>query len=126
MTRILIVADQRDFRATISASLQKRGFLVSEAADSRKAISTFTREAPEIALLDYDALGKKCLEVATQMLTIRSSTRLIVLAAPIDDLADMERIGVDILLRKPLTLKRLVESSTALSKMKPPLNIVAR
>lgn len=96
------------------------------ASDSKRAISTFTKEAPEICVLDLESLGKKCLEVASQMLTMRSSTRLILLVSRSADLDDFERIGVDILLRKPFPLENLVESAIALSKMKPPLDIIAR
>jgi len=126
MTRILVVGDRIDLRTTVSTSLQRHGFQVNGATDSRRAISTFTKEAPEIVVLDFESLGRKCLEVASQILTMRSSTRLIVLASRSADLGDMERIGVDILLTKPFPLENLVESAIALSKMKPPLTIIAR
>lgn len=126
MTRVLIVGDRMDLRTTIATSLQRHGFQVTTVADARKGISAFTKEAPEIAVLDLESLGNKCLETASQMLTMRSSTRLIVLSSRSADLDDMERIGVDILLTKPFPLETLVESAIALSKMKPPLNIVAK
>ena len=113
-------------RSTVSDALAKHGFQLFEASDSKKAIASFTKEAPEIVVLDYDSLGKKCLEVVTFILSMRSSTRIIVLAAPITELDDMERIGVDILLVKPFPLERLLKSTRALSKMKPPLKIIAR
>jgi DNA-binding response OmpR family regulator len=126
LARVLIVADRKDLHATVSVSLQRHGFVVTESNDVRRTVSAFAKEVPEIVVLDYDTLGKKCLEVASHILTIRPSTRLIVLAAPIDDLEDMERIGVDVLLIKPFPLERLLESALALSKIRAPLKIVAR
>ena len=126
MTRILVVADRKDFRSTVSDALQKHGFQLFEASDGQKAISSFTKDVPEIVVLDYDSLGKKCLEMVTFILSMRSSTRIILLAAPITDLDDMELIGVDILLIKPFPLERLLKGAKALSKMKPPMKIVAR
>ncbi len=52
----------------------KHGFQLSEASDGKKAISSFVNDAPEIVVLDYDSLGKKCLEVVTFILSMRSST----------------------------------------------------
>ena len=126
MTKVLIVGDQVDLRTTISTSLQRHGFKVSTAVDARKGMTAYAKEVPEIAILDFESLGDKCLETATQMLCLRSSTKLIVLASRSADLDGMERIGVDILLTKPFALETLVESAIALSKMKPPLNIVAK
>ncbi|MDG6906814.1 MAG: response regulator transcription factor [Nitrososphaerota archaeon] len=126
MTRILIVGDRADLRTTISISLQRHGFQISTASDARKAITAFTKEVPEITILDLESLGNKCIETASRMLTMRSSTKLIVLASRSADLDDMEQIGVDVLLTKPFPLETLVESVIALSKMKPPLNIIAK
>jgi CheY-like chemotaxis protein len=126
LTRVLLVADPKNLAPAVSDVLQKHGYQVSEATDSRRAVSCFTKEAPEIAVLDYASLGKHCLEVVSYILSNRSSTRIIVLVPSGEYLGDMERMGVDVLLVKPFPLERLLKSTKALSKMKPPMNIVAR
>ena len=50
--RVLIVDDEPDIRATVSAMLEIEGYDVSEAANGADALQVFEERAPDVILLD--------------------------------------------------------------------------
>ncbi len=50
--KILVVDDERDFRAIISRVLERAGYAVVTAVDGAQALSVFAAERPDMVLLD--------------------------------------------------------------------------
>ena len=50
--RVLIVDDEPDIRATVSAMLEIEGYDVDEAANGADALHAIERQAPDVILLD--------------------------------------------------------------------------
>src|SRR5678815_5820147 len=61
---ILVVDDDPEIVAMLSARLSKRGYKVSTASDGHKAIELAKRERPDVVLLDVMMPGKSGWEVA--------------------------------------------------------------
>ena len=61
---ILVVDDDPEIVAMLSARLSKRGYKVSTASDGNKAIELAKRERPDVVLLDVMMPGKSGREVA--------------------------------------------------------------
>src|SRR5882724_3819904 len=62
--RILVVDDDPEIVAMLSARLGKRGYTVSTAEDGNKALEVAKREKPDVVLLDVMMPGKSGWEVA--------------------------------------------------------------
>ena len=58
MALILIVDDDRRFRAMLRAMLTDAGHRVLEAGDGDSGVETFRRERPDVALVDIIMPGK--------------------------------------------------------------------
>jgi DNA-binding response OmpR family regulator len=50
--KLLVVDDEKDFRAIISRILERAGYEVVTAADGGEALAAFAKERPELVLLD--------------------------------------------------------------------------
>ena len=61
---ILVVDDDPEIVAMLSARLSKRGYKVSTASDGHKALELAKRERPDVVLLDVMMPGKSGWEVA--------------------------------------------------------------
>ncbi len=62
--KILVVDDDPEIVAMLSARLTKRGYTVSTANDGHKAIELAKKELPDVVLLDVMMPGKSGWEVA--------------------------------------------------------------
>src|SRR5256885_15036052 len=63
-TSILVVDDDPEIVAMLSARLNKRGYKVSTAVDGNAALEVAKRELPDVVLLDVMMPGKSGWEVA--------------------------------------------------------------
>ncbi len=61
--KLLLVDDEAEFRRITSATLSRRGFIVSEAADGEAALESIGREKPDVVLLDLKMPGMSGIEL---------------------------------------------------------------
>ncbi len=80
MGNILIVEDDPNIRKLVRVNLVKRGYTVSEAADSHQAMVRFQAEAVDLVLLDLVLPGLSGVDVCAWM-RARSDVPIIVLSA---------------------------------------------
>lgn len=89
-------------------------------------MSRFIESRPEVIILDYRMPGGNGLEAAAQILAMKPSAKIIMLTADGTVLEEAERIGIELFLEKPISLKRLLESVRTVVKLKPTSAIVSR
>jgi len=68
MKKILIVDDDQDFRASMSALLKPKGYDINEEGNKTDALKSIQLEKPDIILLDIDmTTDKEGLELAVEL-----------------------------------------------------------
>ena len=91
-----------------------------------KRYQSLLQERPEIVVLEYELSRENGLDVACEILAMRSSTKVIMFGSDRKALQKAERIGAEILLLKPFAVDRLIRAVQALSKIRLPDFIVTR
>jgi DNA-binding response OmpR family regulator len=124
--KVLVADNDPHLLALYCQVLNKSGFVVQSAVDGNDAVSKFIHERPEIVMLDNGMPGRSGLEAARDILQMRPSTQVIMLTGDSKVLPEAEALGVDIFLAKPISVKKLIESVTALANSRPLRQIVAR
>ncbi len=80
---ILIVEDEEIFREGVRLFLQDAGYDVTEAADCREAMDTFTAARPDLVLLDLGIPGCDGMGLLRDMKRARPDTPVIIVSGPI-------------------------------------------
>ena len=124
--QVLVADDDEDLLEIYSRALRDNGFEVLLATTGNDAVSRFIEARPEVIILDYRMPQGNGLEAAAQILAMKPSAKIIMLTADGTVLEEAERIGIEIFLEKPISLKRLLESVYTLVKLKPTSAIVGR
>jgi two-component system KDP operon response regulator KdpE len=83
MGNILIVEDDPNIRKLVRVNLVKRGYTVSEAADSHQAIARFQEEPVDLVLLDLVLPGLSGVDLCV-WIRARSDVPIIVLSARLE------------------------------------------
>ncbi len=111
--RIVLVEDQADARRMLRLLLEKRGHVVTEAADGEAALDAIRRERPDVALVD---IGLPLLDGYAVARSVRgdddlSHVFLVALTGygAADDVDAARESGFDAHLTKPADLARLEE-----------------
>lgn len=121
------MADDDDgLRAMYCQVLKSSGVAVIGAKDGSDAVSKFIDERPDIVILDNEMPKYSGLEAGSEILAMKPSTKLIMLTGDGNALQEAEAIGFDMFLAKPISVKKLIASVTALGKLRPSCTIVAR
>jgi CheY-like chemotaxis protein len=114
------LADQEGLLASL-------GFRIITAHSAKEAISKFMKERPDVAVLDYELPSGGGIEVASEMLQMKPSTKIIVSTRVSDKVdLDIESIGIDIFLPRSSQNRRMLESILALCGLRSAVAIVAR
>jgi len=92
MGNILIVEDDPSIRKMVRVNLVKRGYTVSEAADSHQAIALFQEVPVDLVLLDLMLPGLSGVDVCT-WIRARSDVPIIVLSARLEE--DLKVVALD-------------------------------
>jgi CheY-like chemotaxis protein len=124
--QVLVADDDEDLLEIYSRSLRDNGFEVLLATTGNDAVSRFIEARPEVIILDYRMPQGNGLEAAAQILAMKPSAKIIMLTADGTVLEEAERIGIELFLEKPISLKRLLESVYTLVKLKPTSAVVSR
>ncbi len=121
MVKILVVDDDRNATILLDKFLGKRGYEVVTASNGKEGYEMFTKENPDLVLVDVMMpqmdgwmLAKKIREAASTALifvTVRGS---------VDDKVRGFSIGADDYITKPFDLRELESRIEAVLKRKPP------
>ena len=110
--KILIVEDDPDLLGLLVNKIQKEGYDVCQATDGQMALSEFTKNVPDLVLLDILIPLKNGLEVLEEIKTkIKSETPVIVLSnlADTKDIEMVTRLGaVDYVVKSNLSLDEIM------------------
>lgn len=109
MGNILIVEDDPNIRKLVRVNLAKRGYSVSEAADSHQAIAIFQEEPVDLVLLDLMLPGLSGVDVCT-WIRARSDVPIIVLSARLEEDLKVAALdaGADDYVTKPFGQEELL------------------
>lgn len=117
MEKILIVEDEKEIREIEADYLSKEGYSIIEAENGDQAIQLFTKENPDLILLDLNLPLLDGVEVC-KIIREKSGVPIIMVTArtkEIDELLGLE-IGADDYIKKPFSPKVLVSRVKALLK----------
>lgn len=114
---ILVVDDERSFVASLEHALRREGYRVSKAFDGPSALATFTREKPDVVLLDLMLPGTSGLEVCRSIRQSQEPQPGIIMVTAKD--TDMDAViglesGADDYVTKPFNLGILLARIRAL------------
>ncbi|ORM74660.1 DNA-binding response regulator [Pantoea wallisii] len=112
---ILVVEDDAEIAAIVTAYLQRDGFRTRHAADGLQALELYAQEAPALVILDIRMPGMDGWQVLAE-LRRRGNTPVLMLTAS-DDVTDKLsalRIGADDYVIKPFTPAEVVARTHAI------------
>jgi two-component system nitrogen regulation response regulator NtrX len=106
MTKMLIVDDEQHIRKSLKEILEDEHYEVLCAADGREAVDTFTREYPDVVLLDIKLPCKDGLEVLKEIKSLSIDCEVIMITGhgTIDAAVDALKNGAYHFLQKPLSM----------------------
>jgi CheY-like chemotaxis protein len=110
-SRILIVDDSPDCRAVLACYLERLGFEISQAENSRKAIAKATAEPPDLIVTDFRLPDMHAVDTAAVLKRDPATARIPIIV--LTGLADAEckrqalKAGVARYLLKPISLRKL-------------------
>ncbi len=109
MGNILIVEDDPNIRKLVRVNLVKRGYTVSEAADSHQAMALFQEVPVDLVLLDLMLPGLSGVDVCT-WIRARSDVPIIVLSARLEEDLKVAALdaGADDYVTKPFGQEELL------------------
>jgi len=109
MGNILIVEDDPNIRKLVRVNLVKRGYTVSEAADSHQAIALFQEVPVDLVVLDLMLPGLSGVDVCT-WIRARSDVPIIVLSARLEEDLKVAALdaGADDYVTKPFGQEELL------------------
>ncbi len=109
MGNILIVEDDPNIRKLVRVNLAKRGYTVSEAADSHQAITRFQEGPVDLVLLDLLLPGLSGVDVCT-WIRARSDVPIIILSARLEEDLKVAALdaGADDYVTKPFGQEELL------------------
>lgn len=109
MGNILIVEDDPNIRKLVRVNLAKRGYTVSEAEDSHRAIALFQEQAVDLVLLDLVLPGLSGVDVCT-WIRARSDVPIIILSARMEEDLKVAALdaGADDYVTKPFGSEELL------------------
>jgi len=109
--RVIVVDDNNDATAMLSAALREAGHLVATAASGAEAIGVSTGFQPDVAVLDIGLPGMTGYELAQRLRTSHAAIRLIALTGygQVADLEAARNAGFDAHCSKPVATAALLE-----------------
>ena len=109
---ILVVDDEALTLRTISRALRDEGFEVFVAASGEEALEVFTRERPELAMLDIVLPGIDGIEVLRQIRRVAPQTIVVMMSAyhVVDRAVESMKLGAHDYLTKPFHLADMVNT----------------
>ncbi|MCA3186098.1 MAG: response regulator transcription factor [Cupriavidus sp.] len=115
MSRIALVDDDRNILTSVSLTLEAEGFLVETYNDGQSALEAFNRRMPDLAVLDIKMPRMDGMDLL-QRLRQKTSMPVIFLTSKDDEIDEILglRMGADDYVKKPFSLRLLIERIRAL------------
>ena len=115
MSRIALVDDDRNILTSVSLTLEAEGFVVETYNDGQSALEAFNRRMPDLAVLDIKMPRMDGMELLQRMRQ-KASIPVIFLTSKDDEIDEILglRMGADDYVKKPFSLRLLIERIRAL------------
>jgi len=108
--KILYVEDELFLAKIVSETLQGRGYNVVLESDGAKAINVFSREVPDVCILDIMLPNKDGFTIADEIREMNEAVPIIFLSAKsqINDVVNGFKMGGNDYIRKPFSIEELI------------------
>ena len=128
MIDFLIVDDDEVFRSRVSRALEKRGYVVRDAASVDDALSRCAKDVPQRALIDLRMPGASGLDLIPRLLEVNPTMKVVVLTGygSIATTQSAIKSGAHAYITKPCDIDRILAAfesdqiAQAASQIKPP------
>lgn len=109
-TKVLYVEDELFLAKIVSETLQSRGYDVILESDGGKAISQFTKEKPDVCVLDIMLPNKDGFTIADEIRDRDNNVPIIFLSAKsqTSDVVNGFKTGANDYIRKPFSIEELI------------------
>ena len=110
--RIILVEDDQVFARVITRSLEKRGFFVAHASNSKEALTLIQNGAFEYAILDLNLGGETSLKLIPALKKIITDIQILILTgyASIATAVEAIKLGADNYLAKPADADEIISA----------------
>ena len=109
-TKVLYVEDEVFLAKIVSETLQSRGYEVILESDGAKAVDQFTKEQPDVCVLDIMLPNKDGFTIADEIRDKNEKVPIIFLSAKsqTSDVVNGFRLGANDYIRKPFSIEELI------------------
>jgi DNA-binding response OmpR family regulator len=109
-TKVLYVEDEVFLAKIVSETLQSRGYEVILESDGAKAVDQFTKEHPDVCVLDIMLPNKDGFTIADEIRDRNEQVPIIFLSAKsqTSDVVNGFRLGANDYIRKPFSIEELI------------------
>ena len=110
--RIILVEDDQVFAQVITRSLEKKGFLVAHASNSKEALTLIQKRGFEYAILDLNLGGETSLKLIPAFKKIVTDIQILILTgyASIATAVEAIKLGADNYLAKPADADEIISA----------------
>jgi len=108
--KVLIVEDSKTTRLVLKRMLEKEGYAIYEAANGIEAIGIFSKDIPDVVMLDLNMPGMEGTQVMSELKKIDSSIPIIIVTSQGDMSTAVEtmKLGAYDFLVKPVEAGKLI------------------
>lgn len=118
---VLVSEDDSAFAKLLLQALNARGFNCTITDDSNELFSLFLVKRPNVVVISLNAQGNaKTIKATSDILRTSSRAEVVVLMDQISDPSKIEKVGVELFVRKNVVLSKIVNSISAVSNLKKP------
>lgn len=128
-TVLLAIDDGETGFEPLAEALRHEGCLVLmvRRGNEGELFAEFTKNRPDIVVLDQGGTCGAGIDIAAEILSMRSETRIVMLSESGELVPEeAEKIGIELFLRKPLSAERFARSILSLTKLARSYNITQR
>lgn len=116
---ILVIDDSPFIIKQIKDILKDKNYeVIGHAKNGEEGVEAFKKRRPDVVILDIVMPGIDGLETATNLLTINSNAKIIMMSSlcGLDTFEEVKEIGIPYLLPKPIEEKLLLETLDQINK----------
>jgi len=125
-TVLLALTHEDSDSAVLISALKLAGCTVLTTTDARTTLSEFRKKHPDVVVLDYENATGHSIQFAAQLLAMRSATKIIMILGTEEASREAENIGIELFLKKPLSIRKTVDAILAVAKLGSPHNFIRK